>query len=326
MIITKTPYRISFFGGGSDYPEWFNKNHGEVISTTINKFIYISCRFLPHFFRHKYRVVYSKIENVKNYNQIKHNAVKQILKYYDFNDGLEIHYDGDLPARSGMGSSSCFVVGLLHALMKLKNKKINSNILSTKSIFLERNLMYENVGLQDQIAASYGGFNSIKFSKTNFRVSKINCSNKFKATLNKNLFLVYTGISRTAQKIANSYTNKLSYNKRENIKNILKIVERAKKTIKQNNCDDFGRLLHETWVEKRSLSTSVTTNKIDNLYDKGLKNGALGGKLLGAGGGGFILFYVENKKIPNFKRAFSSNILVPVNLSDKGSEVIFYEK
>jgi D-glycero-alpha-D-manno-heptose-7-phosphate kinase len=186
--------------------------------------------------------------------------------------------------------------------------------------------MHENVGLQDQIAASYGGFNSIKFSKTNFRVSKINCSSKFKATLNKNLFLVYTGISRTAQKIANSYTNKLSYNKRENIKNILKIVERAKKTIKQNNCDDFGRLLHETWVEKRSLSTSVTTNKIDNLYDKGLKNGALGGKLLGAGGGGFILFYVENKKIPNFKRAFSSNILVPVNLSNKGSEVIFYEK
>ena len=240
MIITKTPYRISFFGGGSDYPEWFDKNQGEVISATINKFIYISCRYLPHFFRHKYRVVYSKIENVKNYNQIKHNAVKQILKYYKVNDGLEIHYDGDLPARSGMGSSSCFVVGLLHALMKLKNKKINSNILSTKSI--------------------------------------------------------------------------------------LKIVDRAKKSIKQNNCDDFGSLLHETWVEKRTLSKSVTTNKIDHFYDKGLKNGALGGKLLGAGGGGFILFYVEDKKIPMFKRAFSSNILVPINMSDKGSEVIFYEK
>ena len=273
MIITKTPYRISFFGGGSDYPEWFNKNQGEVISTTINKFIYISCRYLPHFFRHKYRVVYSKIENVKNYNQIKHNAVKQILKYYNVNDGLEIHYDGDLPARSGMGSSSCFVVGLLHALMKLKNKKINSNILSNKSIFLERNLMHENVGLQDQIAASYGGFNSIKFYKNKFKVSKINCSSKFKQKLNKNLFLVYTGISRTAQKIANSYTKKLNQKKRENIKNILKIVERAKKSIKQNNCDDFGTLLHETWIEKRNLSKSVTTNKIDYFYDKGLKMG-----------------------------------------------------
>ena len=326
MIITKTPYRISFFGGGSDYPEWFVKNEGEVISTTINKFIYISCRYLPHFFRHKYRVVYSKIENVKNYNQIKHNAVKQILKYYNVNDGLEIHYDGDLPSRSGMGSSSSFVVGLLHALMKLKNKKINSSILSTKSIFLERDLMHENVGLQDQIAASYGGFNSIKFYKKKFQVSKINCSNNFKQKLNKNLFLVYTGISRTAQKIANSYTNKLNQNKRENIRNILKIVDRAKKSIKQNNCDDFGNLLHETWVEKRSLSKSVTTNKIDHFYDKGLKNGALGGKLLGAGGGGFILFYVESKKIPMFKRAFSSNILVPINMSDKGSEVIFHEK
>ena len=326
MIITKTPYRISFFGGGSDYPEWFDKNQGEVISATINKYIYISCRYLPHFFRHKYRVVYSKIENVKNYNQIKHNAVKQILKYYKVNDGLEIHYDGDLPARSGMGSSSCFVVGLLHALMKLINKKINSNILSTKSIFLERDLMHENVGFQDQIAASYGGFNSIKFYKKKFQVSKINCSTKFKQKLNKNLFLVYTGISRTAQKIASSYTNNLNKKKRGNIKNILKIVDRAKKSIKQNNCDDFGSLLHETWVEKRTLSKSVTTNKIDHFYDKGLKNGALGGKLLGAGGGGFILFYVEDKKIPMFKRAFSSNILVPINMSDKGSEVIFYEK
>lgn len=326
MIITKTPYRISFFGGGSDYPEWFNKSDGEVISTTINKFLYISCRHLPHFFRHKYRIVYSKIENVKNYNQIKHNAVKQILKYYNINDGLEIHYDGDLPARSGMGSSSCFVVGLLHALMKLKKKKINSNILSNQSIYLERNLMHENVGFQDQIAASYGGFNLIKFSKSKFQVSKINCSIKFKQKLNRNLFLVYTGISRTAQKIANSYTNKLSNNKKENIKNILKIVDRAKKAINQNNCDDFGRLLHETWVEKRNLSKIVTTSKIDDFYNRGLKNGALGGKLLGAGGGGFLLFYVEGKKIPMFKRAFANNILVPINISDKGSEIIFYEK
>ena len=166
----------------------------------------------------------------------------------------------------------------------------------------------------------------LNFIKKKFQVSKISCSSKFKQKLNKNLFLVYTGISRTAQKIASSYTNNLNKKKRGNIKNILKIVDRAKKSIKQNNCDDFGSLLHETWVEKRTLSKSVTTNKIDHFYDKGLKNGALGGKLLGAGGGGFILFYVEDKKIPMFKRAFSSNILVPINMSDKGSEVIFYEK
>ena len=326
MIITKTPYRISFFGGGSDYPEWFNKHYGEVISSTINKYLYISCRELPHFFRHKYRIVYSVIENVSDINKIKHNAVKQLLSYSKIKKGLEIHYDGDLPSRSGMGSSSCFVVGLLKALSFMKNEKLKNKDLAKKSIFLERNVMFENVGFQDQVAAAYGGFNNIQFSKNTFKVRKIKCSKKFIGNLNENLLLVYTGKARTAEKIVKTFVDKLSKNKKQNIQRILKNVDQAKKIIRSNNIDDFGYLLNETWLQKRELSKNVTNNKIDYIYEKGIKSGALGGKLLGAGGGGFVMFYVKKNKKDNFYKSFKQNVIVPIKLSDTGSEVIFYEK
>ena len=326
MIITKTPYRISFFGGGSDYPEWFNKYYGEVISTTINKYLYISCRELPHFFKHKFRIVYSKIENVKKINEIKHNGVKQLLNYLKVKNGLEIHYDGDLPSRSGMGSSSCFIVGLLNALSKSQNIQLNKKKLANMSIEIERNIMRENVGLQDQIAASYGGFNRIRFEKNNYKVNKIICNKSFRDDLNKKLFLLYTGKSRTAEKITRSYTNKLSQNKKQNVKKILDFVDQAKRIIKQNNSDDFGYLLNETWYQKRELSKLVSNTKIDYLYQKGISNGALGGKLLGAGGGGFLLFYVNSNKKNFFLKSFENNVIVPVQLSNIGSEIIFNEK
>ena len=213
MIITKTPYRISFFGGGSDYPEWYNKNGGMVLSTTIDKYIYISCRFLPKFFDHKYRIVWSKIENVKDVSQIKHNAVKKLLQHLKIKEGLEIHYDGDLPARSGMGSSSCFAVGLTKALYKIKNKDLSKKMLAKKTIEFEQKIMKEVVGSQDQTIASYGGFNKIIFNKdNNIQVKKIS-SNKNIIELNKNLVLIYTGISRTAHKIANTYVQKLTKSK-----------------------------------------------------------------------------------------------------------------
>ena len=326
MIITKTPYRISFFGGGSDYPEWFSKNYGEVISTTVDKYIYITCRELPNFFSHKYRVVYSNIELVKNINKIKHNAVKNILLKSNISKGLEIHYDGDLPSRSGMGSSSCFVVGLLNAINVLQNKKISKKALAKKSIYLERDIMKENVGLQDQIAASYGGFNNISFNRRGFEVRKIKCSSKFKSQLNKNLILVYTGVARTAEKIANTYTGQLKLNKSKNIKEILSIVDQAKKIIIKGNADDFGDLLNKTWYQKRQLSKSVSTSKIDEMYNLGIKNGALGGKLLGAGGGGFILFYIKKNHHEKIKRVFNKSVVLPIELTEKGSEVIFNEK
>ena len=211
MIISKTPYRISFFGGGSDYPAWYVKNGGKVISSTIDKYIYISCRYLPPFFRHKYRIVWSRIESVKNIEQIKHQAVKEMLKESKIKKGLEIHYDGDLPARSGMGSSSVFVVGLMNVLNNFKGKKIKKEQLAQKSIYFEQKILKEVVGSQDQIAAAYGGFNKIKFFPGgNFSVSPINLNQRNIRKLNQNLVLLYTGVKRTAHHIANSYVKKIT--------------------------------------------------------------------------------------------------------------------
>jgi len=295
MIITKTPYRISFFGGGSDYPEWYKKFGGSVLSTTIDKHIYISCRLLPQFFNHKYRIVWSKIENVKKINQIQHRSVKNLLKYNKVKSGLEIHYDGDLPAKSGMGSSSSFSVGLMQALLKLKKKKISQLNLAKKTIFFEQNIMKETVGSQDQIAASIGGFNKIKFLRNEkIVIKKITSKNLQK--LNSNLLLLYTGIQRDAHTIANNYVHKLSNQKEKNIRKIIQYVNLGEQFIQSGNLDDFGRLLHETWMQKKELSSTISNNKIDQLYSQFIKNGALGGKLLGAGGGGFLLLYIKNTK------------------------------
>ena len=225
MIITKTPYRISFFGGGSDYPEWYKKYGGMVLSTTIDKYIYISCRFLPKFFKHKYRIVWSKIENVRNINQIQHKAVKKLLLHLKIQRGLEIHYDGDLPARSGMGSSSCFAVGLRNALYQMKGKELSKDQLAKKTIEFEQKIMKEVVGSQDQTIASYGGFNKITFNKDGkIKVQKI-ISNRNIEKLNENLVLIYTGINRTAHKIANTYVRKLTKSKKKENSIILVLVE-----------------------------------------------------------------------------------------------------
>jgi D-glycero-alpha-D-manno-heptose-7-phosphate kinase len=321
MIITKTPYRISFFGGGSDYPEWYKKFGGSVLSTTIDKHIYISCRLLPQFFNHKYRIVWSKIENVKKINQIQHRSVKNLLKYNKVKSGLEIHYDGDLPAKSGMGSSSSFSVGLMQALLKLKKKKISQLNLAKKTIFFEQNIMKETVGSQDQIAASIGGFNKIKFLKNEkIVIKKITSKNLQK--LNSNLLLLYTGIQRDAHTIANNYVHKLSNQKEKNIRKIIQYVNLGEQFIQSGNLDDFGRLLHETWMQKKELSSTISNDKIDQLYSQFIKNGALGGKLLGAGGGGFLLLYIKNTKKNFFLKKFKNIINIPFKFSDKGCEVI----
>lgn len=322
MIISKTPYRISFFGGGSDYPNWFNRYTGKVLSTTINKHIYISCRFLPNFFNHKYRIVWSKIENVKNVNQIEHLAVKNLLKYLKFNKGLEIHYDGDLPARSGMGSSSCFTVGLMKALEEIKERNISKKYLAQKSIYFEQKIMNEIVGSQDQIAASYGGFNKITFKKNNFRLKKIK-NNKSIQKLENNLVLIYTGIHRTAHKIAASYTKKLTTEKKIYINKIISLVDEGEKLINSGNIDGFGELLNNAWHLKKKLSNSITNKKIDQLYQLLIKNGAMGGKLLGAGGGGFLLIYVEKKFRKKFLKKLPNLINIPFKFSSEGSKIIF---
>ncbi len=329
MIISKTPYRISFFGGGSDYPEWYLRNGGEVISSSINKYIYISCRNLPSFFKHRYRIVYSKIEHVKDLKNISHQAFREALclfkKRIRFNSGLEIHYDGDLPAKSGMGSSSAFVVGLLNLLNNFFLKKnLSKKDLTTESLFLEQQILKEMVGSQDQTIASYGGFNSIKFFRSgNIKVTPIMQNPNILEDFGSRFFLVFTGIKRTASHIAKTYVKKLDNIKRGSILEILQHVEIAKKLLNNNNFDDFGLLLNETWKIKKSLSSSVSTYGVNSIYNKGMKNGAIGGKLLGAGGGGFFLFYVPKDNKNFFIKKMRNFVVIEVEFENYGSQIIF---
>jgi len=323
MIITKTPYRISFFGGGSDYPSWYKKNGGVVLSTTIDKYIYISCRFSPNYFKKKYRIVWRKIENVQRVNQINHKAVRELLKHLKIKPGLEIHYYGDLPARSGMGSSSCFTVGLMQSLCRIKKIKLTKSKLANKSIHFEQKIMREVVGSQDQTSASFGGFNKIIFNKNgSINVKKIE-SNKNLKKLNENLILIYTGINRTAHKIANRYVNKLTTVKRDQINRIISYVRDGENILNSGEVDDFGRLLHDAWMEKKALSNLISNSKINEIYEKAMEHGALGGKLLGAGGGGFLLMYMKEKQRKVFFKKYRNLINIPFNFTTSGSEVIF---
>ena len=324
MIISKTPYRISFFGGGSDYPAWYIENGGVVLSTTIDKYIYISCRYLPPFFEHKYRIVWSQIENVKAINEIKHRAVKEMLKYFKIKSGLEIHYDGDLPATSGMGSSSVFVVGLMNLLNNYLGKEINKKMLAQKSIHFEQKILKDIVGSQDQVAAAYGGFNKIIFKTGGgFNVYPISIKKKTLNKLNNNLLLVYTGIKRTAHDIAREYVDKLHKSKKSHILQISAFVKEAEKILKNGNLNNFGKLLHESWLEKKALSSSITNSSINEIYNRAINKGALGGKLLGAGGGGFLLFYVPYFRQKNFIKYFKKLITIPFKFSTEGSKILF---
>ena len=323
MIITKTPYRISFFGGGSDYPSWYNKYAGAVLSTSINKHLYITCRLLPKFFEHKFRIVWSKIENVQNINEIQHPTVKSLLSFLEIKEGLEIHYDGDLPARSGMASSSAFTVGLIKALYCLLDKKISNIDIAKKSIYFEQKIMKEIVGSQDQLIVAKGGFNKIIFKKDDKFLFKNIKKNSNLKKLESNLMLIYTGTKRTAQEIAKTYVGKLTKGNKGYVKDMLEHVKLGEKIIKHGKIDDFGRLLNSAWITKKKLSSSVSNPSIDSLYKDVLKQGALGGKLLGAGGGGFFLFYISQEKKNFFLKKNKKVVNIPFKFSEKGSEIVF---
>jgi len=323
MIISKTPYRISFFGGGSDYPSWYNKYSGAILSTSINKHLYITCRILPKFFEHKFRIVWSKIENVQNIKNIEHPTVKNLLNFLKINQGLEIHYDGDLPARSGMGSSSAFTVGLIKALYSLLNKKISNIQIGKKAIFFEQSIMKEIVGSQDQLITAVGGFNKIIFKKNNkFKLHNFKKEKNLKK-LEKNLVLIYTGIKRTAHEIAKTYASKLTTTNKSYIRDIVDHVKIGEEILKKGNIDDFGKLLHAAWLTKKKLSNSISNTSIDSLYEHALRKGALGGKLLGAGGGGFFLFYVREEIKNSFIKSNKKMINIPFKFSEGGSEILF---
>ena len=327
MIITRTPYRISFFGGGTDYPGWFNKHNGAVLSTSINKYCFISCRRLPQFFEHKFRIVYSKIESVSNINEILHPSVRETLLFNKVKDGLEIHHDGDLPARSGLGSSSSFTVGLLNALEAQQGKLISKNELAKKAIHIEQNLIRENVGSQDQIATAYGGFNKISFfNNGEFFVQPIITSNERIQELNNNLMLFFTHTTRIASEIAAHHISNINKKNKE-LKLMFEMVNEAISLIQDQNepIEKFGNLINETWKLKKSVSNKVSNEFIDNIYDQALKGGALGGKLLGAGGGGFILFFVPPKKQKKVIEKLKNLVHVPFKFENQGSSVVLFE-
>jgi len=327
MIITRTPFRISFFGGGTDYPAWFEENGGAVLSTTIDKYCYISCRKLPPFFEHKHRIVYSRIENVSRIDEIEHPAVRAVLKWMNVEDGLEIHHDGDLPARSGLGSSSSFTVGLLHALSVLNGTIYPQRNLAADAIYVEQKVINENVGSQDQVSAAFGGLNCITFNKNgSFDVDPVIISDARIKLLQQNLMLFFTGLSRFASEIAESQIANMKNCATELIE-MRKMVDHGKDILCDQGIEieEFGDLLDKSWRYKRSLSDKVTTPEIDVIYNRAKKAGAIGGKILGAGGGGFILLFARPEKQAAIRNSLSDLVHVPFNFEQSGSKVVLYQ-
>ena len=327
MIVTKTPFRISFFGGGTDYPAWYRVNGGQVLATSIDKYCYITCRKLPPFFEHKHRIAYSIIERVNTISEIEHPAVRAVFDWAKVEDGLEVHHDGDLPARSGLGSSSTFTVGLLHALHALRGQMVSQEQLAKEAIDIEQNKLLENVGSQDQISAAYGGFNRITFhNDDSFDVEPLMISNERKKLLNSHLMLFFTGFSRIADSIAKSKIENFS-NRKEELSNISKMVDLGidMLTSSQASISDFGLLLDEAWSNKRALSNQVSNPQIDAIYSKAKAAGAIGGKILGAGGGGFMLLFVPLGQQASVRNALSDLVHVPFKFDNSGSRVVLYQ-
>jgi len=326
VIISRTPFRISFFGGGTDYPVWFKENEGAVLATTINKYCYISIRHLPPFFNHTSRIVWSKIEQVNNVLEIEHPSVRATLKFLNMEKGVSLHHDADLPARSGLGSSSSFTVGLLHALYGLQGVLAGKQKLAEEAIYVEQELLKENVGCQDQVMAAYGGFNRINFAGENqTHVTPIVLSTERLSALQDHLLLFFTGLSRTASEIAKEQVAKTKDRVSE-LKTMYQMVSHGIDILKGNeNLLNFGQLLHESWRLKRSLTDKITTPAIDEMYDAAIKAGAVGGKILGAGGGGFLLLFAKPERHAEIKRKLGSLLHVPFRFENSGSQIIFYE-
>lgn len=326
MIICRTPYRISFFGGGTDYPIYYREHTGTVLATSINKYCYITCRNLPPFFEHRNRIVYSKIEYTQNISEIQHPAVRECLRYMDITTGVEIHHDGDLPARAGLGTSSSFTVCLLNALYALKGKRTTKRQLALDAIHVEQDMIKENVGSQDQVTAAFGGFNKIEFDKEHeFQVQPITITAEKRQLLHDNMMLFFTGFSRTASEVAKEQIKKTPEKKPE-LKKMTEMVDEAIDILhgSDSNLTDFGRLLHKTWMIKRNLTNKITTETIDTIYEAAMGAGALGGKLLGAGGGGFMLFFVEPEKQQKVKEKLKNLLYVPFKFDNLGSQIIYY--
>lgn len=325
MIITKTPFRMSFFGGGTDMEEYFNENGGAVISTTFDKYCYVNVRHLPRFFDWISELSYSKTERVSDINDIQHPAIRNAMKMLDMHE-IRLMYEADLPARSGLGTSSSFAVGMLNAFYALKGQYADKKKLADEAIYLERVLCQEAGGWQDQIAAAYGGFNRINFGPDGYEVLPIIISPERKERLNNNLMMFFTGFTRFSSDVQKANAIGQKEDKRIQLKKMYELVNEAEKVLvdKDRDLDDFGRLLDITWNFKRQTGAAVSTNSIDNLYARGIEAGAMGGKLLGAGGGGFLVFYVQPEKQAAVKEAMKDLMYIPFKFENGGSRIVHY--
>lgn len=324
MIITATPFRMSFFGGGTDFPDFYRKHGGAVLSTSFDKYCYVTVRHLPRFFNYSSEFSYSKLERVNSIDEIQHPAIREAMKYLDMHD-IRLTYEADLPARSGLGTSSAFAVGMLNAFHALKGEYAGKKQLADEAIYLERTLCREGGGVQDQIAAAFGGLNRINFSSSGYKVSPIIISPDRKSLLNKNLMLFFTGFSRFSFEIQEDTQNALQ-DQTSRLLEMYRLVDEAEHILVSSNADlnDFGKLLDYTWKLKRGMTSKISTNSIDALYERAMEAGALGGKLLGAGGGGFLLFYVEPEKQNAVRNALHDLLHVPFAFEDQGTRVLYY--
>lgn len=327
MIITSTPLRISFFGGGTDYPVWYREHGGSVLATAIDKRCYITCRSLPPFFEYHSRVSYSKVENVRRNDAIEHPSVRGCLKFLGIEEGVEIHHVADLPARTGLGTSSAFTVGLLLGLYGLREKMRDKQALAEDAIYVEQEILQEVVGAQDQVCAAYGGFNRIDFrTDGSIDVNRIMAPQARLKDLEQHLALFFTGFSRTASEVAQEQV-RVTPQKTKELTAMHQLVDRAETILRDQNCslDEFGKLLHENWKIKRSLTNKISNPEIDEIYEAGLQSGALGGKLLGAGAGGFMLFFVPPERRAALRDRLKRLLCVPIGFSNQGSHVVVYQ-
>lgn len=325
MIITQTPFRMSFFGGGTDMENYFKENNGAVISTTFDKYCYVNVRHLPRFFDYKTELAYSKIERVLSEDQILHPLIKNAMKMLDMQE-IRLTYEADLPARSGLGTSSSFAVGMLNAFYALKGKYADKAKLANEAIYLERCLCKEAGGWQDQIAASFGGFNRIDFGAAGFEVRPVIISPEKKRRLNDNLLMFFTGFTRFSAEIQSVNCVGGTGEKKKYLDEMYHLVNEAEKILTNRDADlnEFGRLLDVSWELKKKTGKKVSDDMIDGLYEKGMKAGALGGKLLGAGGGGFLLFYVRPEHQEDVKAAMGNLLHIPFTFENSGTRVLYY--
>jgi D-glycero-alpha-D-manno-heptose-7-phosphate kinase len=326
MIITRTPFRISFFGGGTDYANWYINNGGKILSSTINKYCYINIRHLPPFFDKRSRIVWSQIETVNLPSEIQHPVVRAGLEYLGIEAGVEVHHDGDLPARSGLGSSSAFTVGFLSALYALKGKMVGKEKLAHEAIYLERDYLKEAVGIQDQIAVAYGGLNQININKDGtFQVQPIIISKERRVSLEQHLMLFFSGISRNSSDLAAVQMQAVSSNE-SILREMMETVDMGIDVLTgSNSIEHFGYLLHHSWQLKKSLSSLISNDITEHIYDTARKSGALGGKVLGAGGGGFMLIFAKPEKQPAIRKALEGFLEVPFRFETSGTQIIFYD-